>query len=79
MASAIRDGVRKQWELLLSGESSQLDAALWAQDQLIEGDWSDEVTCRGLMRLSDMAHDRTVMATEDIFRTLWDWMEQLQI
>ncbi|MFB2581603.1 hypothetical protein ACEXQD_10140 [Herbiconiux sp. P15] len=75
--SETRRGVREQWEAILSGRDSQIDAALWAQERLTQGDWDDEVTFRGLMRLSDMAHGTTAMAKDEIFRTLWDWMEQL--
>ena len=65
------------WERLLARDVTIDAARRWADERLTTGTWSNEVTFRGLMLLTDVRGSGLLDAGEVArwFRVYWDWME----
>jgi hypothetical protein len=76
----VRGELRGRWAALLAGEITPARAASWAQYQLIQESWTDEVTHQGLQLLNDhrTAEPGDLEARASQFRSYWDWMEVVQ-
>jgi hypothetical protein len=82
MADSIREELQSRWRALIDGEITRERAIEWAQRQLTNETWTDEVTHAGLQLLNDRVHEDWSIVDaanrQDLLSIYGRWMDDVR-